>query len=93
MAQTPPPPPPPTPEDCENCLAGVGILFDHWTGHSIDQIINVLDNAVCKQGEHPAACVETMNTWWPVIAKIIYNPKAAPMVCEIISHGECKPEK
>jgi hypothetical protein len=93
VAQTPPAPPPPTPEDCENCLTGVGILFDHWTGHSIDQIINVLDNDVCKQGEHPAACVETMNTWWPVSAKIIYNPKAAPMVCEIISHGECKPEK
>ena len=87
MAQTP------GPDQCENCRAAVGKIFDHLAGPSIDSIIGVLDSAVCKQDEHPGDCIEVPNTWWPVIAKLIYNPTAAGIVCEDITDGECKPER
>ena len=62
-------------------------------GGSLDSIINLFDHEICRYEEHPGICVEVVNTWWPVIAKIIYNDAAARKVCTAISQGACEAQK
>jgi hypothetical protein len=62
-------------------------------GGSLDSIIQLFDREICQKEEHPGACVEGVNTWWPVIAKIIYNDAAARKVCTALSQGECEAQK
>jgi hypothetical protein len=62
-------------------------------GGSLDSIISLFDHEVCRHEHHPGACVELVNTWWPVIAKIIYNDAAARKVCTALSQGECEAQK
>merc|ERR1712226_35529 len=81
------------PEECEGCCEGAGIIFSHLNGGSLDSIISLFDHEVCRHEHHPGACVELVNTWWPVIAKIIYNDAAARKVCTALSQGECEAQK
>ena len=67
--------------------------FSHLNGGSLDSIINLFDHEICRYEEHPGVCVEVVNTWWPVIAKIIYNDAAARKVCTAISQGACEAQK
>merc|ERR1711936_933918 len=45
----------------------------------------MFDQEICRHEHHPAECVEAVNTWWPVIAKLIYNEEAARKVCAALS--------
>ena len=62
-------------------------------GGSLDSIISLFDHEICRHENHPGACVEAVNTWWPVIAKIIYNDAAARKVCTALSQGACEAQK
>jgi len=81
------------PEECEGCREGAGIIFSHLNGGSLDSIIQLFDREICQKEEHPGACIEGVNTWWPVIAKIIYNDAAARKVCTALSQGACEAKK
>merc|ERR1712062_209194 len=81
------------PEECEGCCEGVGIIYSHLNGGSLDSIINLFDQEICRHENHPGDCVELVNTWWPVIAKIIYNEGAARKVCAALSEGACEAKR
>ena len=81
------------PEECEGCRAGVGVIFSHLNGGSLDSIISLFDQEICRHENHPGACIELVNTWWPVIAKIIYNEGAARKVCAALSEGACEAKR
>merc|ERR1711899_229591 len=78
------------PEECEGCRMGVGTIFGHLSGGALDSIIGIFDEAICSHEDHPAHCIEMVNTWWPVIAKLIYNDEAARKVCAALSEGACE---
>ena len=81
------------PEECEGCREGAGIIFGHLNGGSLDSVIQTFDGEICRYEEHPEHCIETLNTWWPVISKIIFSNAAARKVCTAISGGACEAQK
>ena len=48
-----------------------------------------MDHEICRHEHHPGECIEMVNTWWPVIAKLIYGGEASRHACAIMSEGEC----
>merc|ERR1712141_279487 len=78
------------PEECEGCRQGVGTIFGHLSGGSLDSIIGLMDYEICRHEDHPQQCIEMVNTWWPVISKLIYNDEAARKVCVALSEGACE---
>ena len=81
------------PEECEGCREGAGIIYSHLNGGSLDSIIGLFDREICRYEHEPAACIEAANTWWPVIAKMIYSEEAARKVCTVLSEGACEARK
>ena len=69
-------------EECVECRLEVGIMFDHLSGDAVPQEILILKEDVCKEAPDLAECEVGVDTWWPTIAKIIWNHEAARIVCE-----------
>merc|ERR1719162_567581 len=81
------------PDECEDCREGTGLIFSHLNGGSLDSVIQTFDGEICRYEEHPEHCIETVNTWWPVISKIIFSNAASRKVCTTISGGACEARK
>ena len=75
------------------CREGAGIIFGHLNGGSLDSVIQTFDGEICRYEEIPEHCIQTVNTWWPVISKIIFSDAAARKVCTVLSEGACEAQK
>lgn len=65
-------------------------MFGHMSGDALPKIIELLDKEVCAKAEDPKGCKVGVETWWPTIAKILYNDEAAKIVCKGLSEGKCE---
>ena len=65
-----------------------------WGHLREDKIIeiesNVLIESVCANLADPVGCAVGVETWWPILAQIIYSDATVPYVCQGISEGQCE---
>merc|ERR1711936_1548776 len=79
------------PEECELCREAVGKLFSHLGSTWTDHTISLFDKELCHHWIWDSLpCIEAMNTWWPYIAKIIYDESNSQYVCFDLSYGVCE---
>ena len=78
------------PAECQTCRDGVGILFSHLATEPAGQI-ELLNDNVCPEAPDVEGCKVGVETWWPIIAGIIFSPEAAAYTCRELSGGACLP--
>ena len=66
-------------------------MFDNLIDEEgINKELDILKSDVCPEAEDPNGCEVGIRTWWPSVARVLWQAGSESYVCNGLTNGTCE---